>query len=159
MEQKIMQVETVGPIRPPMQAVPLDPEEAAAGHSTVTMVFDKPVLLTVAHGHQIKFPAGTHEVPKHLSEHWYLKAHGVRPYHRPFSGAQPSVPAPPLTSPIPTGLESLSREELVAMAKGYGLTVHPATGAAKLIEKISAAKSADVGSAPDEGAPIDGAQS
>ena len=55
----IMKVERVGIIDPPTSNT-LTPEQAAKGTSTTTMIFDKPVLLTVRHGIRIKFPAGVH---------------------------------------------------------------------------------------------------
>lgn len=134
----------------PINATPATPEEAAKGEDTVTMVFDNDVLLTVDTNQRIHYPKGVHEVPRHLSNHWYLKAHGVRLYAKPYSAPAVSVePSQPVT-----GLEALSREELLVMAKGYGLTVHPSTGSAKLIDKINAAKAATAD--PDSAPPVDG---
>lgn len=67
----------------PINQPPATPEEAAKGEDTVTMVFDVPVRLTVDTNQQIHYPKGVHEVPRHLSNHWYLKAHGVRLYAKP----------------------------------------------------------------------------
>ncbi len=62
----------------PLNGHTISPEQAAVGHETVAMKFDKPVQLTLV-GSSIAFPAGVHQVPKHLVDHWYLKAHGVKP--------------------------------------------------------------------------------
>jgi|GEM_PF-4094104 len=85
MATEIIRVEGVGPIKAPMSTPKLTPEEAAKGHSTTTMIFDKPVLLTLSHDQKIAYPAGTHEVPDHLADHWYLEANNVRPYNRPVA--------------------------------------------------------------------------
>jgi hypothetical protein len=37
------------------------------------------VLLTVAHGQQVRFPAGEQDVPLEYSTHQYLLDHGARP--------------------------------------------------------------------------------
>lgn len=132
----------------PINAAPATPEEAAKGEDTVTMVFDNPVMLTVSVNHKIHYTKGVHEVPRHLADHWYLKAHGVKPYAKPVSAGQSAKTAAAAPVPVPTGLESLSREELLIMAKGYGLSPHPSTGAVKLIEKIKAAKAASSGQPP-----------
>lgn len=146
MLDKIMEVERVGIIAPPVAVTPLTPEQAAKGSSTTTMIFDKPALLTVNHGTKIQFPAGVNEVPNEHADHWYLKAHNVRPYARPVAAG---LPTPPVAA-APTGIDSLSREELLALAKGYGLKIHPATKTDKLIEKINAAKSNTVPSTDPE---------
>jgi hypothetical protein len=62
----------------PLNGHTIGPEEAAVGHETVTMIFDKPVRLTLEHGPAIAFPAGVHQVPLHLADHWYLKVNGAR---------------------------------------------------------------------------------
>lgn len=63
----------------PLNGHTISPEEASAGHETVTMNFEKPVRLTLEHhGPAIAFPAGVHQVPKHLADHWYLKVNGAR---------------------------------------------------------------------------------
>jgi hypothetical protein len=53
--------------------------EEAADEETVQMQFDRPVLLTVRAGKTIAFNRGINLVPKRLANHWYLKAHGVKP--------------------------------------------------------------------------------
>ncbi len=73
------------PIVVPVHAAPKTPEEAAKGHSTTTMVFDKPVHLTISTNDSVFYPVGVHEVPNHLVKHWYLKAHGARIYAKPIS--------------------------------------------------------------------------
>jgi hypothetical protein len=56
----------------------VDAAEVAADHKTVTMIFPRPVELTLTHGETILYPAGTHEVPEALvASHWYLKASGA----------------------------------------------------------------------------------
>jgi hypothetical protein len=139
----------------PVNATPQAPEEAAKGNSTVTMVFDKTVHLTVAPNRSIMFHPGTHEVPEQYADHWYLKAHGARIYARPVAVGE--------AQPAPSGLVTLSREELLILAKGYGIKIDPRTGPEKLIAKINAAKElksdlpedagtgAEAGDAPKEG--------
>jgi hypothetical protein len=85
MAQEIVRVEQVGFIKPPMHVAAMSPEEAAKGLSTTTMIFDKPVTLTVSHEQKIAYPSGVHEVPNHLADHWYLEANNVRPYNRPVA--------------------------------------------------------------------------
>lgn len=63
----------------------MTPEEAAVGHDTVTMVFEKPVLLTIDWDKQVNYPKGPHEVPVEWSDHFYLRAHGVTKYNRPIA--------------------------------------------------------------------------
>jgi hypothetical protein len=53
------------------------PAEVAAGLKTVTMVFTRPVELSLTHWETVLYPAGTHEVPEVLSTHWYLLACGA----------------------------------------------------------------------------------
>jgi hypothetical protein len=53
------------------------PAEAAAGQKTLTMVFPQDVHLTIGPNHTVYYPAGAHEVPEDLAEHWYLKACGA----------------------------------------------------------------------------------
>lgn len=118
----------------PVGSAPMTPEEAAKGETTVTMEFPTHVHLTLDTNKSVFYPQGTHEVPERYSDHFYLKAHRVKLYARP-NAAQSATAAP-----VATGLESLSREELLVLAKGYGLTPHPSTGVPKLIEKINAAK-------------------
>jgi hypothetical protein len=50
------------------------------GGETVTMVFKRPVTLTLDTGRRVKFEAGPQEVPAKLSTHWYLKACGATLY-------------------------------------------------------------------------------
>jgi hypothetical protein len=45
----------------------------------VRMFLPVPVLLTVAHGQQVRFPAGEQDVPLEYSTHDYLRAHGAKP--------------------------------------------------------------------------------
>jgi hypothetical protein len=61
------------------------PEQAAEGRSCVQMNFPTRVLLSDIPGpHQvILFPAGVNPVPVEISDHWYLKAHGVTVYEGP----------------------------------------------------------------------------
>jgi hypothetical protein len=76
----------------PIHAAPKTPAEAAQGHSTVTMEFPNEVHLSVSANHSIFYPKGIHEVPDHLADHWYLKAHQVRPYYKPVQiAAQPEA--------------------------------------------------------------------
>jgi hypothetical protein len=56
------------------------PEEAAKDSDVVLMDFPKTVRLTVRTGEQIHFPVGTNPVPRHLADHWWLRAHNVTPY-------------------------------------------------------------------------------
>jgi hypothetical protein len=72
----------------PVAAAALTPEQAAQGHRTITMEFPEAVTLTVDWGKKIEYPKGAHEVPEYLAGHFFLKAHGVRPYNRPFVGGQ-----------------------------------------------------------------------
>lgn len=126
----------------PTNIMAMSPDEASKGHDTVTMVFDLPVKLTLQTNKIVFYPKGVHEVPRELADHWYLKAHGVQIYNRPISAGAAKLQAAPAAGapPAPTGLEALSVEELRVMAKGYGLALHPATGAAKIIAKINEAK-------------------
>ena len=94
MEQVLQQVEKAPAIIAPLHAAPRTPAEAAEGHTTTTMEFPKAVHLTVSTNHSVFYPAGIHEVPNHLADHWYLKANQVRPYYRPTQIAQtPAQPA------------------------------------------------------------------
>ena len=88
MEQVLQHVEKAPLIVAPLHAAPRTPAEAAEGHATVTMEFPKAVHLTVSTNHSVFYPAGIHEVPDHLADHWYLKAHQVRPYYKPVQIAQ-----------------------------------------------------------------------
>lgn len=54
----------------------------AAEEGTVTMIFKKPVRLTLDDNSQVHFPAGASEVPESLADHWYLRAHGVRAHKK-----------------------------------------------------------------------------
>ena len=92
MEQVLQAVEKAPVIIAPIHAAPRTPAEAAEGHRTVTMEFPKEVHLTVSNNSSVFYPAGIHEVPDHLADHWYLKAHQVRPYYKPVQvGAQPQA--------------------------------------------------------------------
>lgn len=117
----------------PVSAAPMTPEEAAKGTQTVTMEFPNSVHLTIDTNQTVFYPQGVNEVPEHLADHWYLKAHQARRYYKPSAGQ---------TSLVVTGLESLTKDELMIMAKGYGLSLHPSTGAAKIVAKINEAKAA-----------------
>jgi hypothetical protein len=65
-------------IKAPVQLHAMTPEEAAVGYETVTMVFEKPVILIVGNWDgKVAYPIGTHEVPRAWKDHWYLKAHGA----------------------------------------------------------------------------------
>jgi hypothetical protein len=88
MEQILQHVEKAPLIVAPLHAAPRTPAEAAEGHTTVTMEFPKAVHLTVSTNHSVFYPAGIHEVPDHLADHWYLKAHQVRPYYKPVQMAR-----------------------------------------------------------------------
>lgn len=68
------------------------PEEAAKDSDVVLMTFPTRVHLTVDTGKQIRFPAGTHPVPRHLADHWFLRAHNVEPY-RPIVAPNAGKPA------------------------------------------------------------------
>jgi hypothetical protein len=71
----------------PFNAIPhgaLPPEAAFnEGDAIVIMVFPKPVLLSVAGPDRVNpikkiyYPAGVHNVPEPLADHWWLKAHGA----------------------------------------------------------------------------------
>ena len=92
MEQVLQHVEKAPLIVAPLHAAPRTPAEAAEDHATVTMEFPKAVHLTVSTNHSVFYPAGIHEVPDHLADHWYLKAHQVRPYYKPVQiAAQPQA--------------------------------------------------------------------
>lgn len=93
METVLQQVERAPIIVAPIHAAPSSPQDAAKGHRTVTMEFPKPVHLTVSTNHSIFYPAGVQEVPEPYADHWYLKAHQVRPYYKPVQiGQQASAP-------------------------------------------------------------------
>jgi hypothetical protein len=91
-----MESQIIGPaptILAPVNAPAQTPDEAAKGHSTVTMVFEKQILFTVSHGHKVLYPKGVHEVPREWANHWYLEANGARLYNRPISlGKVPEAP-------------------------------------------------------------------
>lgn len=80
-----IQVERIGQIPTPIQARTQTPEEFAQGHNTVEMVFERPVTLTVDWTTRVHYPVGTHDVPAHLEDHWYLQANGVERYSRPIA--------------------------------------------------------------------------
>lgn len=85
MEEKLIKVEQVGIIKPPVATAAQTPEQFAKGRRTATMIFDKPVTLTIQHGEKVHYPAGVHEVPVEHKDHWYLKAHNVREYAKPVA--------------------------------------------------------------------------
>ena len=61
------------------------PPEAAfnEGEAIVIMVFPKPVLLSMETSDRVNpikriyYPAGVHNVPEPMADHWWLKAHGA----------------------------------------------------------------------------------
>lgn len=72
-------------IIPPGGSAPMTPAEAAKGHSTTTVEFPRLIHLTISTNQSVHYPVGVHEVPDHLADHWYLKAHGARVYYRPVA--------------------------------------------------------------------------
>lgn len=49
---------------------------------TVTMMFPRPVLITLGDHTRISFPVGTQEVPESLANHQWLKRNGVKRYSK-----------------------------------------------------------------------------
>lgn len=59
----------------------LSPEEFAKGKDTVAMVFERSCLFTIVGQIRVRFPAGVPvPVPAALQGHWFLKAHGAKPF-------------------------------------------------------------------------------
>lgn len=69
------------PVVQPQPSQTLTPAQAREkNEKTVTMVFPRRCLLAVSHSEKIEFKEGVNEVPAHLVDHPYLKAHGVTLY-------------------------------------------------------------------------------
>jgi hypothetical protein len=66
-------------VGPGWEPAVLSPEAAldSPDEATVSMVFPKYMVLTDDINRRIGFPAGLVNVPIHLADHWYLRAHGV----------------------------------------------------------------------------------
>ena len=43
-----------------------------------TIHVEKPFTLTRDTGERVSFPVGIHEVPDHVADHWYVRAHSKR---------------------------------------------------------------------------------
>ena len=65
----------------------LQPEQIIDAQETVSMEFPQPCKLTLDSGHTVLYPAGVHEVPVQLADHFYLKAHGVKRIQQPLEAA------------------------------------------------------------------------
>jgi hypothetical protein len=88
----------------PLPTVPPLAVEAFPKSKTVTMVFPKPVTLTLSDQTQVRFKEGPQEVPVELKDHWYLKANKVvayAPTRRPPRPPATPVPAATTTVEIP----------------------------------------------------------
>jgi hypothetical protein len=77
----------VVPVNNPAQT----PEDAAKGRDCVLLEFPCAIRLTIDANHQIHFPSGVHPVSRELADHWWLRAHKVKPYSAPVVPAY--VPA------------------------------------------------------------------
>jgi hypothetical protein len=70
------------------QRPPADGVEILPGEPTVTMVFPKPVLLTLPGYRRVQFKAGVNQVPQSLADHEYLKLSGATRHQGPVPGTQ-----------------------------------------------------------------------
>lgn len=94
MESQIIITDKAPVVIAPLNSLPQTPQEAAKGHQTVTVEFEKQVLFTVSHGHKVLYTKGVHEVPREWAGHWYLRANGARVYSKPiYLGQEPAAPA------------------------------------------------------------------
>lgn len=63
---------------------PMTAEQACPGEDTVQMMIPlKGVTLTLDKGQKVRFPGGIQNVPVSLQDHWYMRAHGVKPFKGP----------------------------------------------------------------------------
>jgi hypothetical protein len=72
----------------------LPPQEAfCPGDSAVIMVFTRRVVLSIdGTNKKILYEPGVHNVPVRLSDHWYLRAHGVTLHAMPEGVAAAEEP-------------------------------------------------------------------
>ena len=79
---------------------------------TVTMIIPQDVIVTRNDYSRVQFLKGIQEVPRHLADHWYLKAAGAQAYDQPKVAPPPSSTIPIPISPDPevgSGPEGESR--------------------------------------------------
>lgn len=63
---------------------PLRADDVFPDAETVQMLIPvKGVTLTLDGGQKVYFPGGLQNVPRQLADHWYMKAHGVKPHNGP----------------------------------------------------------------------------
>lgn len=69
---------TAAPKRRQLSSIPVTASEAAAeATSTVKVVVPKAFSLVIDHHHDVKYQAGTYDMPADHAEHWWSKANGV----------------------------------------------------------------------------------
>lgn len=80
------------PLAPPITAAGACKIAQDAGERSVLVSVPRNILLTLDYregpfaqfwGNRLALPAGAFEVPELIANHWWLKAHGVRPYRAP----------------------------------------------------------------------------
>jgi len=91
--------------------------------ATTTMVFPRRVVLLLDSQKRIEFLPGPQEVPTEVAEHWYLKAHNVKPY-------VPGVPAAPEVPQVVT-------EHHVAFLQRRGYNIEAIEDAQSVVERMS----------------------
>jgi len=106
----------------------LPPQDAfQPGDKPVLMVFPKRVILTMANWdvtnpdqvdrvnptRRIHYPAGIHEVPERLANHWYLGANGVVRHESALA-----VPTAASVDPSPVDAEALAQPAKTPKKKG-----------------------------------------
>lgn len=63
---------------------PMTAEQAFPDAEMVQMMIPiKGITLTVDGGQKVRFPGGVQNVPVVLQDHWYMRAHGVKPFKGP----------------------------------------------------------------------------
>lgn len=88
-------------------------QNAEGTKTTVTVLVPRAFKLTLSHDKVIPFEQGVQEMDPELLDHWYVKAHSVRPYE-PKEPAAPAAPNPAKAAPIkpagPTPAELAAKE-------------------------------------------------
>lgn len=63
---------------------PMTAEQAYPDEDVVQMMIPlKGITLTTDKGQKVRFPGGIQNVPVSLQDHWYMRAHGVKPFKGP----------------------------------------------------------------------------
>lgn len=74
----VVATKTAAPKRRQLSSIPITASEAAAeAANTVKVVVPKAFSLVIDHHHDVKYQAGTYDMPVDHAEHWWSKANGV----------------------------------------------------------------------------------